>query len=72
MLFDNVSLQVIGPTRQNLEELKTEWLDWLDHHADSIASGDPLLAAMADRSTPNLSSIMLLAAAGGENHPAYR
>lgn len=66
LVFDNLSLQVIGPTRQNLEKLKTEWQEWLDHHADNIASGDPLLAAMADRSTPNLSSIMLLAAAEGK------
>ncbi|MFN2227690.1 MAG: hypothetical protein ACK2UY_15315, partial [Anaerolineae bacterium] len=54
-----------GPTEDNLEELRDKWEKWLDKHADDIASGDPLLAAMADRSVPNLSSIMLLARCQG-------
>lgn len=61
--FDNLRLQVVGPTKQNLEELRQEWLAWLQKHEDAVASGDPLVAAMADRSIPNLSSIMVLAKA---------
>ena len=61
----DLALQVVGPTEDNLEELRDKWEKWLDKHADDIASGDPLLAAMADRSVPNLSSIMLLARCQG-------
>jgi hypothetical protein len=61
--LDNLALRVVGPTRANLDELRTKWLDWLDEHEDMIGAGDPLVAAMADRSVPNLSSIMVLAEA---------
>jgi len=61
-----LSLRVVGPTQANLDELKAEWLAWLDEHEPDIASGDPFLMANADRSIPNLSSIMLLAEAEGK------
>lgn len=61
--FGNLRLRVVGPTKQNLQELRQEWLAWLQTHEDAVASGDPLVAAMADRSIPNLSSIMVLAKA---------
>jgi Metallo-beta-lactamase superfamily len=61
--LENLTLHVVGPTRANLDELKREWLEWLDDHEDAVASGDPRVAANADRSVPNLSSIMLLAEA---------
>jgi hypothetical protein len=57
----DLTLRVVGPTLSNLEELRQEWEAWLEEHADDIASGDPMLAAAADQSVPNLSSIMLLA-----------
>jgi hypothetical protein len=59
----NLTLRVVGPTRANLDELKREWEEWLDAHEAAVGSGDPRLAANADRSVPNLSSIMLLAEA---------
>lgn len=59
----NLTLRVVGPTQANLDELKAEWLEWLDENEPAIASGDPLLMENADRSVPNLSSIMLLAEA---------
>jgi hypothetical protein len=58
---DLLTLRVVGPTLGNLEDLQEEWEEWLEEHADDITSGDPMLAAAADRSVPNLSSIMLLA-----------
>jgi len=61
----NLSLQVVGPTKKNLEELKKEWLDWLDKHENSLSLPNPSLAAMIDQSIPNLSSIMFLAEADG-------
>jgi beta-lactamase superfamily II metal-dependent hydrolase len=60
--IENLKLQVVGPTRTNLEALSQEWQEWLDAHEDAIAA-DPTVAAMADRSIPNLSSIMLLLSA---------
>lgn len=59
----NLTLHVVGPTRANLQELKREWEEWLDKHEAEVASADPEVAANADRSVPNLSSIMLLAVA---------
>ena len=61
--FDNLTLRVLGPTKANLDNLHEEWERWLDAHEDAVAGGDPAVAAMADRSIPNLSSIMLLAEA---------
>lgn len=58
-----LTLRVVGPTRANLEELRREWEEWLDEHEPALASGDPRLLANADKSVPNLSSIMLLAEA---------
>jgi beta-lactamase superfamily II metal-dependent hydrolase len=57
----HLTLRVVGPTLNNLEELQEQGEDWLEEHAGDLVSGDPLLAAAADRSVPNLSSIMLLA-----------
>ena len=62
----NLTLRVIGPTEANLANLREEWQTWLTNHADDIASGDPQLAANADKSAPNLSSIVLLAEAEGK------
>jgi ribonuclease BN (tRNA processing enzyme) len=61
-VFDNLALRIVGPTAANLEELKEEWLEWLDEYEDRV-SKDPSVAAMADQSIPNLSSIMVLAEA---------
>jgi hypothetical protein len=57
--IENLTLQVVGPTRANLDALSQDWQKWLDTHEEAIAD-DPAVAAMADRSIPNLSSIMLL------------
>jgi hypothetical protein len=64
--FGDLSLRVVGPTQANLDELKSDWIDWLDKHEDEIGSGDPFVMANADQSVPNLSSIMLLAEADGK------
>lgn len=57
---DGLRLYIVGPTKKNLEELKTEWLAWLDKHETSPLTTEEI-AAMADHSVPNLSSIMVLA-----------
>ncbi len=67
IVLSNLSLRVVGPTEKNLEELRKKWLDWLDKHEEDLMERDPSVAAMADRSIPNLSSIMLLAEADGKS-----
>jgi beta-lactamase superfamily II metal-dependent hydrolase len=62
----NLTLRIVGPTEENLEELRSEWLEWLDRFEDEVANEDPSVAAMADSSIPNLSSIMILAEAEGK------
>ena len=59
LTWGNLTVTVVGPTQTNLDNLKVEWLDWLEEHEGPLATGDPFLAAMADQSKPNLSSIQL-------------
>lgn len=61
--FGNLEVKIVGPTRANLEELRLDWEKWLDEQGPNIASGNPLLMANADKSVPNLSSVMFLATA---------
>ena len=60
--FGDIKFLVIGPTRKNLEDLRKQWLDWLDKHEKALRTrADYRLAVQADKSIPNLSSIMFLA-----------
>jgi len=56
----NLRLHIVGPTRGNLEALQDQWHDWL---AEREAAA-PEVAAMADKSIPNLSSVMFVAESG--------
>jgi hypothetical protein len=62
----DLTLRVVGPTEANLEALRTEWDEWLAKQEGRVGRGQLGLAAMADRSVPNLSSIQLLAEADGK------
>jgi ribonuclease BN (tRNA processing enzyme) len=61
--FGNLALHIVGPTQANLDELRTDWLEWLDKFGPDLAGGNPQVMANADNSVPNLSSVMFLAAA---------
>lgn len=61
--FGNLAVQIVGPTQANLDELRTEWLAWLDTFGPALAGADPRALANADNSIPNLSSVMFLATA---------
>lgn len=63
---NDLKLTVVGPTPSNLEALRAEWEEWLRRQEDRIARGAVKMAAMADRSVPNLSSIQLLAECDGK------
>jgi len=64
---DGLRLQVVGPSKANLDALRKAWLKWLEDHEAEVSSGLPLAAASADGSVPNLSSVCLLATAGGHS-----
>ncbi len=56
-----LQVHIVGPTRSNLEALRDSWTAWLDKSEYDLTLGsDPLVMAMADRSVPNLSSIMFM------------
>ena len=59
LTWGNLTVTVVGPTTVNLNNLKADWVAWLNTHEGPLGSGNPFLAAMADQSKPNLSSIML-------------
>lgn len=58
-----VQLRIVGPTPANLEALRGEWIEWLEEFEGEV--DDPVVAAMADGSIPNLSSITFVAEAEG-------
>jgi beta-lactamase superfamily II metal-dependent hydrolase len=60
-----LKIRIAGPNKANLKALQTEWLEWLAETSEKMAS-NPAAATMADRSIPNLSSIVLLARCGGK------
>jgi beta-lactamase superfamily II metal-dependent hydrolase len=63
--FDDLELTIVGPTQTNLDALEQEWIEWIESQEGIIQSDNPNLMANADRSVPNLSSIMFLARGGG-------
>ncbi|MGC9336465.1 MAG: ComEC/Rec2 family competence protein, partial [Anaerolineae bacterium] len=67
IIFDNLTLRIVGPNQTNLENLKEDWLEWLQEQEDRVLVPDPGEAERAARSldtrVPNLSSIMFLAEA---------
>jgi metal-dependent hydrolase (beta-lactamase superfamily II) len=61
---NGLTLRVVGPSEPNLQNLRDDWVIWLQDHEPEIASGSPLAAASADGSIPNLSSVCLLVTEG--------
>jgi beta-lactamase superfamily II metal-dependent hydrolase len=70
IVFDNLTLRIIGPNEQNMRNLKEDWLDWLEQQEDRVLIPDLREAERAARSldtrVPNLSSITFLAEADGK------
>ncbi len=66
VVMDNISLKIIGPNTENLENLKEEWEKWIKKNESKIMMADAEVMANADRSVPNLSSIMFLLEAEGK------
>jgi len=36
--FDNLKITIVGPTRDNLTQLRTEWLEWLEKNEPALAT----------------------------------
>jgi beta-lactamase superfamily II metal-dependent hydrolase len=58
----DVELRVVGPTDANLRALREKWREWIEDNIEAFAEGEVEAMANADRSVPNLSSIVFLAA----------
>ena len=56
-MIDGLKVTIVGPTQENLDQLRLAWEAWLDEHEDEIATGDPQTLANLDKTVPNLSSI---------------
>ncbi|MGD8969504.1 MAG: hypothetical protein PVI07_18520, partial [Anaerolineae bacterium] len=70
IVLGNLNLRITGPNEENLQELKEDWLDWLEQQEDRVLVPDLGEAERAARSldtrVPNLSSITFLAEADGK------
>jgi beta-lactamase superfamily II metal-dependent hydrolase len=70
IVLDNLTLRITGPNQANLQELKDDWLEWLQQQEDRVLVPDLREAERAAKSldtrVPNLSSIMFLAEADGK------
>lgn len=64
--MDNITLTIIGPNEENLRKLEEEWKEWIRKNEAKIMLSDPEIMANADKSVPNLSSIMFLMESGGK------
>ena len=60
--FGDTTFEVVGPTAANLRELQGDWVRWIENNLDAFATGNVAAMTNADKSIPNLSSIVLLAA----------
>ena len=63
---DNITLTVIGPNEENLKKLEEEWKEWIRKNEAKIMMADAEILANADKSVPNLSSIMFLMESEGK------
>lgn len=60
-----LKLTIVGPSKANLQALRTKWLDWIEEVQEKFLT-DPKSLANADKSIPNLSSIVVLAECEGK------
>ena len=58
--LNNISLNLLGPTKKNLDKLRKEWTNWFNKRRH-IKKPESALFQILDKSVPNLASIMFLA-----------
>jgi beta-lactamase superfamily II metal-dependent hydrolase len=64
---ENLSIWIVAPNQTNLQNLKQEWLEWLEEQEDRVLVRGMGEVERADTRVPNLSSIMFLARADGKS-----
>jgi hypothetical protein len=63
----SLKLWILGPCQPNLDDLSKKWLRWLDDKAGRVSFDVSTPLVEPDDSINNLSSIMILAEAGGRS-----
>ena len=58
--LNNISLNLLGPTKKTLDKLRNEWTKWFKKRCH-IKNPESALLQILDKSVPNLASIMFLA-----------
>src|SRR6266545_3418371 len=67
LVLDDLAIHVVGPSESSLADLRAIWVKWLAQHRPRGIAGEGPLAVAADRSVPNLSSIVMLCLMGGRS-----
>ena len=65
LTYDNLTITIVGPTQENLDELQREWDEWLSQRENEMGEGSFNILSMSDKSVPNLSSIAFLVEGSG-------
>ena len=71
-IAQGLTFTVVGPMQPELEALQKKHDEWLKELKKKGKTPPQALAAYVDKSVPNLSSIVVLAEAGGKTHAADR
>lgn len=65
--LQDMKLKIVGPTKNNLQELRKEWIKYLRSQKKKPFSKTKKVAEYTDKSIPNLSSIMFLINTKGQS-----
>jgi hypothetical protein len=65
LTYGNLTIKIVGPTKENLDALKTEWEEWIAARENEMGAGSFNVLSMSDKSVPNLSSIAFLIEGSG-------
>ena len=60
MAYGNLTITIVGPTKENLDALKDEWEEWIANQENALGAQNFNVLSMSDKSIPNLSSIAFL------------
>jgi hypothetical protein len=63
--YNNLIVTIVAPTKENLDNLKTEWEEWTAARENEMGAGNLSILSMSDKSIPNLSSIAFLIQGSG-------
>ncbi|MGN6417077.1 MAG: hypothetical protein ACTHMC_06285 [Pseudobacter sp.] len=67
MTYGNLTITIVGPTKENLDALKAEWEEWIANQENALGAQNFNVLSMSDKSIPNLSSIAFLIEGSGRS-----